>query len=245
MAKRPTVLLVDSGEHPLTRLADRLHQLGFRALRAKTADQAVECLSDPRYAVGVVAIPPDLPAFDLDRSLAAFRETARDGGSQPAVVVAGPRPDADHRARLRAAGVRLGLWNPIDDHTLRFQVNRALAGDLLEGRTRRNERVPTNWPVTVRTGGRHKQAKVYSLSSGGAYLSTPTPSLARALVFVSLPLPGGDVDLSAEVLMTNVPGNLAKRNLPLGMAVGFRGIDPEVSRAITGFAEERARQLVL
>ena len=106
-------------------------------------------------------------------------------------------------------------------------------------------RVPTNWPVSVTTGKREKQAKIYCLSAEGAYLATPRPSLPKALIHFSLPLASGDLRLSGEVVMTNVPGNLVRGNLPVGMGVRFTGNTREIERSILAYTEERARTLLV
>jgi CheY-like chemotaxis protein len=243
LTRKRSVLIVDVGNQPLAALAMRLAQLGFHALRAKTAEQALETLADERYDVGVVVLPDDLPVFDLDRALAAFRGSAV--LEAPNLIVTGACPDADRRNRLRRAGVDLALWNPVDDHTLRFQLNAALTGEALTLRSRDRQRVPTNWPVRLRSGGRMKPAKIYSLSSRGAFVATSSPSMPKSLVFLTIPLPEDDAIVSAEVVMTNVPGNLAKKNLPIGMGVRFRAVDAEISAALEAYAEERAAQLRL
>jgi hypothetical protein len=100
-------------------------------------------------------------------------------------------------------------------------------------------RVPTNWPVRVTTGKREKHAKIYCVSAEGAFLATPRPSLPKALVHFSLPLPTGEVRLSGEVVMTNVPGNLVRENLPAGMGVRFTGYSREIERSLLAFTDER------
>ena len=55
-------------------LSRRLRELGYRVLRTKTVEQGHAALSDPRFAMGVALIPPDLPVADLARALAALRE---------------------------------------------------------------------------------------------------------------------------------------------------------------------------
>lgn len=243
MAQRRTLLIADIGHEPLEPMAQRLAQMGFHAQRVKTGDEARELLRDPRYQVGGVALPPDLPAASLERAVAAFRASGR--AEAPTLIVSGPRPDADGRARLRRSGVRFALWTPADDHTLRFQANRVLAGGGPQGGTRGAERVPTNWPVKVRSGGREKWAKVYSISESGAYLVTSRPSMVRALVYLDLPLQGEDVPLAGEVMMTNVPGNLVQKNLPIGMGIRFRATDPDAARRLLAFTTDRSRQLVI
>lgn len=243
--ERRTLLLVDSGSQSMEALSLRLRQMDFHVVRAKTTDQGLEALCDPRFQIGCVVIPPDLPVTDLERSLRAFRSTEPD--QLPALPIAafGERPDADQRGRLRRAGVDYGLWNPIDDNTLRFQVNRALSGGGPLVATRRAPRVPTNWPVEIHAGGREKPAKLYSISARGAYLATPRPSMPRAIVHLTLPLPEGDIRVSAEVVATNVPGNLVKKNLPIGMAVRWSGLDAQNEAQIRGFVEERDGRLRL
>jgi CheY-like chemotaxis protein len=236
-----TVLLVDAGADALEDLAARLRGLGYRAVRAKSVEEALAVLADERFVVGAALVPPDLPALDLERALRAFRTAQPD--ETFSLVAVGRRPDADQRARMRRAGVEWALWRPVDDHTLRFQVNRALAGGGPIVSNRRALRVPTNWPVKLALGPREKPANLYCLSACGAYLTTSRPSMPRALLHVSLPLPEGDVRVAGRVVLTNVPGNLAKAGLPVGMAVSFTGHPPETERLITAWAEERAEAL--
>jgi len=243
MSSRRTVLVVDAGGHPLEPAAQRLRLLGIPALRAKTGGEARAALSDARAAVGAVLIPPDPPTMDLARALRALSTTPE--GEQLALLVCGPRPDVGARARLRDAGAKLALWEPLDDSALRFQVNRAFAAGYVQPQSRRAERVPTSWPVEVRIGARVRPAQLYSLSARGAFLATAGPALRRTLVHVTLPLPGQDLRVAGEVVLTNVPGNLRKRNLPIGMGVRFLGLSGEAERALMGYTTERADQLLV
>jgi hypothetical protein len=222
-------------------LSHRLRELGYRVLRTKTVEQGQAALSDPRFSIPVAVIPPDLPVPRMDRALAALRGQA--GKKLRHFVVTGNRPDLEERSLLRRTGVEFALWEPFDDHTLQFQINRALVEDTSPLRKRHAVRVPTNWPVRVTTGKREKQAKIYCVSAQGAYLATPRPSLPKALIHFSLPLPSGDRRISGEVVMTNVPGNLVRGNLPVGMGVRFTGHDRETERLILAFTEERGRAL--
>ena len=243
MTTRSTILVVDAGAEPLTPIAQRLAQLGFHALRAKTTDQALETLSGSRYDVRAVVLPYDLPVFDLERALQAFRGPGLAGA--PSLIAAGARPDADRRALLRRAGIEFALWNPVDDHTLRFQLNSALAGGGPSALSRAAARVPTNWPTQVQTGRRSKQAKIYSLSARGAFLSTASPSMPNSRVALSVPLPDADRIVRGKVVMTNVPGNLIKANLPIGMGVAFTDLDPALAEAIEAYTRERSDRLRL
>jgi CheY-like chemotaxis protein len=239
-----TVLVVDAGGHPLEPVAQRLRLLGIAALRAKTAAEAHTALADPRAAIGAVLIPPDPPALDLPRALRALTK-APDGGVLP-LLVCGPRPEPEARARLREAGAELALWEPLDDHTLRFQVNRALAGPkTIDGR-RRTVRAPADWPVSIRTGARKKDGRLYSVSATGAFVAIDQPSVVRAEIGLDLVLPGmGRLAVSGRVAMTNVPGNLARRTLPYGMGVQFEQLSEAASVALLVYSQDRFRSLSL
>ena len=161
------------------------------------------------------------------------------------LLICGPRPDANTRARLREAGAWLALWEPFDDPALRFQVNRALAGDATRNVPRRAERVPTAGPSRCDSAHARGRLALYSLSARGAFLETAGPSLRRALVHVTLPLPGEDLRVAGEVVSTNVPGNLRRRNLPIGMGIRFLGLSGEAERALCAYTAERALDLAV
>jgi hypothetical protein len=237
------VLVLDVGMHTLEPLAIRIRRLGLRVVRGKTTDEARDILSDRRFAIGAVVIPPDVPAADLGSALESLRQQIPERPLP--VLVSGPRPEDDACDELRRAGVDLALFEPIDDHTLRFQLNRAFAEGSGVSAGRQAMRVPADWPVRVRTGRRNKEARLYSLSSGGAYLATPRPSYRGSLVFLTLPLPSGPVEIAARVVMTNVPGNLVRSNLPLGMGLQFTGLAPENEGTIRSWTEDRATRLRL
>jgi CheY-like chemotaxis protein len=241
MAVRRSLLVVEGGGDPLEPIARRLAALGFHVVRAKTPRDAHELLRDPRFLLGAVVIPADLPAPDLADSLNALRAGGRTG--MLPLLACGGRPDPTKRERLRRAGVEHALWFPLDDHLLRFQANRALAGGVPARVSRKAERVPTNWPVSFRLSGRERPAKIYSLSASGAFLATAVPSQPRTLIHLQLPLPAHDARVAGEVVMTNVPGNLAKANLPVGMAIRFRGLDETTEAALLTYTLERSRAI--
>ena len=238
-----SVLLVDCGAHALQELATRARRVGFRVLRAKTPEDAREALRDRRHAIGALVIPPDLGAPSLALAVQAFRDLAPEASLS--ILVAGPRPSPDECERLRAAGAELALFDPLDDHTLRFQLNRAVGGVSPGASQRRAVRVPADWPVRVRMGPREKPARVYCVSATGAYLATSRPSFRGSLLYLTLPLPDGAVDVAGRVVMTNVPGNLVRDNLPLGMAVQFTGLAPEVESSLRRFSEQQTAALHL
>lgn len=242
MGRERSVLVLDGAGERMAALAIRLRGLTFRVVRVKTAEEALPLLEDPRLACTAALLPPEWPVADLPRAVAALREAA--GSEGLTLLGVGQRPAADAVERLRAAGVSLALWEPFGDCTLRFQVNRALAGLRTDGQ-RRETRIPTEWLARVLAGGRRKEATVYSLSAGGAFLATPRPSLRGASIALELPLPHAEIAVGGRVVYTNVPGNLQRANLPLGMGVVFTALAPEAERDIRRAVAESALSLVV
>lgn len=237
----PSVLILDGAGQRLTALAERVRTLGFSAVRAKTPEEAIDLLENPRFDFGAALVAPDLPVADLAGAIARLRDRS---ARRLICLAVGPRPGPDGLARLREAGIELALWNPLDDATLRFQLNRAASAFACET-LRREQRAPTDWRVRFFTGGRQKDAQVYSLSARGAFLATPRPSLRGASVALELPLPAESLAVGARVLYTNVPGNLQRSTLPVGMAVEFSVLTPDVADSIRRSVAERALALVV
>ncbi len=237
MAGRKLLLLIDAGGESMHVLASRVRRLGYPVLRAKTTEEAKQLLCDPRYAVSAAVIPSDLPVVNLRAALAALRQVS--AVEHLSFLVSGGRPPPGRRRELQEAGAEFGLWDPVDAHTLRFQINRAMVGRIPRPSRRRSLRAPASWPVDLRVGRRHKEGRVYSISANGAFLSTSTPALRKTVVVAKMALPMATVRVTGPVVFTNVPGNLQKRSLPVGMAVRFEGTPPETEALLQVYAEVR------
>jgi hypothetical protein len=222
-------------------LATRLRCFGYAVLPSKTPDHADRLLRRRGSGVAAVVIPVDLPAFDLGAALRFLRRLEPTGELN--FVAAGHRPGRAECQLLRDAGVELALWEPVGDHELRFQANRALASSEIVRGSRTNLRAPADWEVDVWSGTRKKSARVYSLSASGAFLATGRPSLPQAQLRIDLPASPGPLKLQARVVMTNVPGNLIRDNLPLGMGVRFEQTPPEIEAALVTWANKRLAAL--
>lgn len=239
------LLVLGASAPEMELLRARLGRMGYRAIPAKTPDQARALLRVAGSRVGAVIVPSDLPVMNLRSALLSLRTLA----SQELVfLAAGRAPDEDGRQRLREAGVELAVFDPCDPHTLRFQANRALAGDARRLRDRRRTvRAPADWPVVIHAGGgRVKEGRVYSISPSGAFVAVQQPSMPRSRVRLDLALPAGArVSAAARVVMTNVPGNVMRRSLPFGMGVQFDQLSEPDSVALLVYAQERFRSLSL
>jgi hypothetical protein len=240
MAKRE-ILVLDAGSPSMRHLTTRLRRLGYSVLPSKTPDHADRLLRTRGSGIAAAVIPVDLPTFDLGAALRFLRRLEPTGELN--FVAAGQRPSGAGRRLLRDAGVELALWEPVDEHTLRFQANRALASSEIVRGNRTSLRAPATWSVAVWAGTRRKPARVYSLSAGGAFLATGRPSLPGAPLRIDLPASPGPLRLQARVVMTNVPGNLIRENLPIGMGVCFQRTPPEVEAALTAWVNKRLAAL--
>lgn len=218
MQEEPAILILGSHGAPMSSLADRIRQLGFRAIRAKTPRDALDLAQERGFRFPVGLIDSELPAPDLAQALSDLR---RHSNSPDLVFLAtGHPPDAAERRRLAQAGVEIALWHPVMDNALLFHLNRAVSHDPAVS-LRGEQRVPTDWTTRAFVTGREKRVSVYSLSAGGAFLATRRPSQRGCALAIDLPLPSGVVSVLGEVVYTNVPGNLHRRCLPDGMGVRF------------------------
>jgi CheY-like chemotaxis protein len=228
MAKHQQILALGFGEE-FDSLAGRLLLLNFRAARATLAEDGVHALErsgEPIHAV-LLAIPHSLG--DLSVALGRLREHAPTPHLR--FVAAGPQPGQRELEELRRAGVEFALWKPFDDAALRFVLNEALKNPG-SGESRNLLRAPTTMLARVFSSTGQKAALVYNLSEGGAFLETLRPTSAKGHVRVELPLPAGTVTLEARVVTTNVPGNIQKPNLPMGMGVEFTDVPEETRHAL-------------
>jgi hypothetical protein len=222
-------------------LAARIQRLGFRVLRAKTPADAYVALSNARLGIGAAVLPQDLPVADLRGAITRLREVA----SEPmlSMLVTGPRPEHSTRAELRASGLDYAIFEPIDAHSLRFQLNRATAWRH-SSKNRRTERAPVTWNVRLRASRRAKEGRVYTLSPRGLFVSLPAPWLRGTGVKLELELPdGGRLRCSGRVAMTNVKGNLMKTALPVGMGIQLDKVGVDVEARLALAVEERLRRM--
>jgi CheY-like chemotaxis protein len=242
MPIEPTILVIDGSDAPRAALTHRIRKMGYRAMRAKTPEEAFAIVEEHRHRVAAALIPPDLAVTDLAGALESLAARAPLGLSY---VVAGSCPSEESLAELRAAGLRLALWEPIDDARLRFQINRALAGFGIQELSRTEMRAPLDIPAHVIQAGRRKPARVYTLSSGGVYLDTERPSMRNAAVGVELELWPSPVCAAGVVVYTSVPGNLRRNNLPNGMGVRFDSVAEAELGRIRRVVAEASLQLTL
>jgi hypothetical protein len=236
LSERQTVLLLPL-EGRLDDLSGRLLLVHYRGRVIADLKEAERLLRTEKPAIRAALVSSEPGVADLTRTLSTLR--AAPPGGPLRFIAAGPRPPEALRQKLLNAGVDWALYDAFTDTELRFVLNRASYDGTAE---RRDElRVPTTLVAKVKTTTGTKVAKVYNLSTGGAYLETMRPSQVGIKVAVEMPLPWNTLDLEAEVVSTNVTGNLRKENLPRGMGVKFLGLSKSNEVVLAKYVDERAQ----
>lgn len=230
-------VLVLGPEERSRALAGRLSLLGCcRGVRASDPDGALRAMAASPRAFGVGFLATDHGIADLPGALRLLGEHGE--GGRLRWVAFGPRPAPEDLAGLRRCGVGYALFDPASDEELRFVVNQVLhEGSAIP---RVDERVPADLPARIVTKNGEKVALIYNLSATGAYVATPRPTLRGGSVQLLFSLPGGEVELSAQVMWNNVPGNLRRFNAPIGMGLRFTAVPADVHDELLRWVDERA-----
>jgi hypothetical protein len=82
---------------------------------------------------------------------------------------------------------------------------------------------------------------LYNLSTTGAFIETSRPNMPGGRITLTIEFPDGPVETLAQVVFANVPGNLQRPNLPLGMGVRFAGTAAAAAERVAKFVAERTR----
>jgi len=232
------VLLIETDPNQTGPLVAQLVHLGIEPIRVSDLDEAIEVVESGEYSVSAVLLPADLPGKQVRKALKQMR---RREPVLPAMAY-GKVPDRAQRKRLRQADVLLSLWDGYDLGVLRFQINRLVAGENQHS-ARESRRVPIHTPVRVLVGGREKSGFVYSLSEGGCFIESPRASMDGAQLRMIFVLGEGELDIYGVVAFANVPGNLQRPNLPLGMGVRFEDVSKSNRALLADFIKERMNSL--
>ncbi len=235
-AARQQVLILGPAERSRF-LAGHLLLLNYRAATATdvTAVLRVLAMAAPPIRVGLLASD-----HGLADPAAALREIAAISPQPMQWVAIGRRPDAPEIERLRGAGVHFALFDPFSDEELRFVVNEAHHAGSPE-LLRIEQRVPTLIRARVTTKTGERVAVVCNLSTLGAYLATPRPAMRGGTLRMQVPLDEGEVETQGLVMWNNVPGNLRRTNVPVGMGVRFTDLSTEATGALARYIAERAK----
>jgi Tfp pilus assembly protein PilZ len=209
-------------------LAREIESLPARVQLADDLDRAEASHFDRPPHVVLIA-QQEIDADAIEQRLAALR--IRTGDPDLVPIAFGRAPTRARRLALRQAGVDLALFGRFGRHALRFQINRARAS--WARRAPRGElRAPMEWRTRIFSSGRTKEARCYSLSSGGAYFVTPRPFVVGSEIALELPIGRRRLLVAGHVLYTGTGDTSANHGLPRGMAIGFDPLSERVQNVI-------------
>ena len=235
-AARQQVLILGPAERSRF-LSGHLLLLNYRAAGAKDVAAALRMLALASPPISVCLLASD---HGLADSPAALREIAALSPHPLQWIAIGRRPDASEIETLRDAGVHFTLFDPFSDEELRYVVSeahRAGSPEIL----RIEQRVPTLVRARVTTKTGERVAVVCNLSTLGAYLATPRPAMRGGTLQVQLPLLEGEIEIEGLVMWNNVPGNLRRPNVPVGMGVRFTEVSTDATAALERYIKEREK----
>ena len=217
-------------------LAGRVVVLGYRAVRAADLESARDLFMRQVQPVRVLLFSTTAPFRNRGEELRALADA---GALRLRTVVSGPQPDPRELAALKRDGVRFCLWKGFNDAELRFVLNEALY-DETRGQHRPSPRVPANVVVRVKSPAGEKAGMLYNLSTTGAFVETQRPGMPGGRIQLTIEFSDGAVAIPASVVFANVPGNLQRSNLPLGMGVRFDTGAPDAAARVAKYVRERS-----
>ena len=186
MPIEPTILVIDGSDASRAALTHRIRKMGYRAMRAKTPEEAFAIVEEHRHQVAAALIPPDLAVADLAGALESLAARAPHGVSRTS-----SRARVRARSRSRNCARPVCAWRSGNRSTMRGCASRSTArsqDSVAQDLSRAEMRAPLDIPAHVIQAGRRKPARVYTLSSGGVYLDTERPSMRNAAIQVELDL---------------------------------------------------------
>lgn len=233
---RHVLVLASSDDMATIDLTRRLREIGAPATVIQDFEEAQRMFEEASLDIGAILIPTHFDTKALKQTLEEVVANAPPEGLG-FISVGKPATKAECK-NLRKAGVKLALWNPLCEAYLRFQINRALFADHNGFGNRDNPRVPTELGCTVTVGERKKETLLYSLAANGAYLATRRASMTGAQLQLELRLPDQSILATAKVVYANVPGNLQRPGLPLGMGVQFEPLGRDDQKRLKKYIVE-------
>jgi CheY-like chemotaxis protein len=228
------ILLVEDERTGSDALATSLVRLGVEPIRVDDLVEAAEVARSKQYMIDGVLLPSHLPGVEIEKAMKSMQQ------SEPMLhaMAYGKVPEPEQRNHLQHAGVLFALWDGYDEGVLRFQINRLVSKDN-DHSLRDSTRAPTHTPIRMVIGGREKAGMLYSISEGGCFVETARASMEGARLRLTWRLAEVEYSLDGVVAFSNVPGNLQRPNLPLGMGVRFEGMPDKARWQLADFIRER------
>jgi hypothetical protein len=212
------LLVLDSQKCSLGQAALALVRLGVEALYANDLDEASLLARQEGMRVRGALAPSSVDAGEAAEILDAI--APHTNVCPASLVLAGPRPDDEVIAALRAGGLRWGLWDPYELAELRFLATLAV-WEGSDSELRIEPRVPTSLRASVTVGGKTRSVRVLDLTTTGAFLELDAPPAAGRHVGLEIALPAGSIQIVAYVRWVRAVAQKKPIELPAGCGVEF------------------------
>ncbi len=201
----------------------------FEVLTAKSGEEALRIVEVERP--DLVYMDLHMPGMNGDECCRLIK--ASEAGKNTLVVIVTSDGCEEVKSRCIAAGCNEIITKPINrSHFLSF-VTRYL--DIHE---RKEPRYASHIKMKV---GQQSGKPVFdysvNINTGGLFLSSPRLLPVGTSLFVEFSLPGNDriICTQARVAWVNDGAPPLKRDLPVGMGMGFIGINPDDSTVIRDY----------
>ncbi len=237
MDEAKCALVVDDDRGSLGEIALRAMRLGVDVFYAKDRSEAGLLAEQEAHRIGIVLFPPTVDVDEITPIAECLK--SHDPDIPRALVVIGKKPNEAARARLRAAGVELALWEPYDEGAFRSVVSCAMR-PWYEHHARAETRIPTTLLGRATIGARRKDAIVANLATTGAFLETPSPFPEDTSITLEIRLPDGPLLVKGRVVHARYPSSGAPLFHPTGMSVDFTSLDPADKERLQAFLNELA-----
>ncbi len=237
MDEAKCALVVDDDQGSLGEIALRTLRLGIDVFYAKDRSEAWMLAEQEAHRIGTLLFPPTVDVDEITAIAECLESCALD--IPRALVVIGKKPNEAARARLRAAGVELALWEPYDEGAFRSVVSGATRLRY-EQQARVQTRIPTTLLGRATTGARRKDAIVANLATTGAFLETPSPFPEDTSITLEIRLPDGPLLVKGRVVHVCHRRSGAPLLHPTGMGVEFTSLDPADKERLQAFLNELA-----
>ena len=231
------VLVVDDDRGSLGEIALRTLHLGIDVFYANDRSEAWLLAEQEGHQIGIVLFPTTVDVDEITPIAECLESYLLD--IPRTLVVVGKKPNEAARARLRAAGVELALWEPYDEGHFRSVVSGAM-GLRYEQHGRVQTRIPTTLLGRATIGVRRKDAIVATLTTTGAFLETPSPFPEDTSIMLEIRLPDGLLLVKGRVVHVRHRRSGAPLFHPTGMGVEFTSLDPEDKERLQAFLKEIA-----
>lgn len=185
-SRRQRILLVDDSPFFLARLKDMVAAMGYEILERTRAREAQDLVAKEHGAIDLLVMDLKMPEMDGFEFLRWLR--SQPWGPQVGVLVLTGAYELDEIVQpLRKLGV-LGLMDKgSHPHHILARINSVLHPQA--GRSRHNDRVACNLPVTYTRGGARSQAVMTHIGPGGCFLATEEGVPVESSVEVSVQFP--------------------------------------------------------